>query len=155
MANADGRGRAVSASAVMNQACIQAWVPSVWVLAGGLPLPVPSTRGTGGWVAELQRLCHRKNRWKAGHLGSWAWALSLICCDVEQSSFFPGAQFSCHGNEQRLFLSTQLKKKGTCRDREILRWEIRHESNTSGVKQKQIILKETLAPLGSQRVSNS
>lgn len=34
-----------------------------------------------------------------------------LLCDIEQSSFFPGAQFSCHGNEQRHFLSTQLKKK--------------------------------------------
>lgn len=109
----------VSASAVMNQACTQAWVPSVcWLV--DCPYLSPQHVEPAGQRGQLQGLCNGKNRWKVENLGTWACVLSLIhCVMLGNSHFSPDLNFHVTEMKRDNSLSTQQKKKGICQ--EILR----------------------------------
>lgn len=61
--------------------------------------------------AELQGLCNGKTHGGGdpGELGLSS-VINLLH-DAEQSSFFPGAQFSCCGNEETISFNTAKEKR--------------------------------------------
>lgn len=91
------------------------------VLAGGLPLPVPPTCGTSGPACSAPGAVWWKEQMEGrepGDLGLCSVINSL--CNAGQSSFFPGPQFSCHGNEERQFpFNTAEEKRNMSGDSEM------------------------------------